>query len=192
MKTIFYLLTSTLFQLYPVTPNISKIYTTQTHSGKNTVLDYYLKIPSGTFMCDNYKDKDNKEYRINSIVRMDIRNGYLLSRHGDLIWLQVALFTYNSKDVVGVVASCGMGCMCNEKVFYEVQSNGDLKDVTAEIIPKEFDDAGWFILPEKGTTIDIYDYDILDQYDFKTMTKDQEKGLLHELVWANGKFSMKK
>jgi len=158
---------------------------------KKTVLDYYLKIPASNFMCDNYTDVDSKDYRINSIVRMDTRNGYLLSRHSDLIWLQVALFTYNSKDIIGVVAICGMGCMCNNKVFYEAQPNGDLKDVTSEIIPKESNDSGWFILPEKGTTIGIYDYDKLDQYDFKTMSTIQEKGLLHQLTWSEGKFKFK-
>ena len=123
---------------------------------------------------------------------MDIRNGYLLSRHGDLIWLQVAVFTYSGKDYIGVVAICGMGCMCNEEAFFEVQANGDLKDVTSVIFPKEYNDAGWIILPEIGTTINIYDYDDLDQYDFKPMTEVQKKTLKHQLSWEKGKFAAKK
>lgn len=84
-----------------------------------------------------------------------------------------------------------MGCMCNQKVFYEIQTNGEYKDVTADIIPQEYEDAGWFILPEKGTTIGIYDHELLDRYDFKTMSKDQQKALKHELVWEKGKFKLK-
>ena len=158
------------------------------------VLDYYLEIPKEILLCDNYSDKDSKDYRVSRILRMDIRNGYVLSYHGGLIYVQVALFKnpLTSKDIIGVVASCGMGCMCNENNFYEIQSNGTWNNVTDKIIPKEYMDAGWFMLPEVGTTIQIYDYDILDHYEFKTMTELQKKALKHELIWDKGKFISKK
>src|SRR5688500_13998867 len=109
MRRIFAFL---LFLLISITPQSIKA-----QNGK-TVLDYYLQISPDLFMCDNYGDKDSKDYRIKSVQRMDIRNGYLLSRHGDLIWLQVAVFTYGVKDFIGTVAICGMGCMCNTKKFF--------------------------------------------------------------------------
>lgn len=188
MNAIYTLLTFTLLSITGIN---TKDQNNSQQLQKNTILDHYLNMPAGSMMCDNYKDKDSKEYRLGCIVRMDVRNGYLLSYHNDLIWMQVALFTYNEKNIVAAIASCGMGCMCNQKVFYEIQTNGEFKDVTADIIPKEYEDAGWFILPEKGTTIGIYDYDTLDRYDFKTISKDQQKALKHELIWEKGKFKLK-
>jgi len=136
--------------------------------GRMTILDYYYLLPDSLFYCE-VPVKATKALRDRNIVRSNIRNGYLEAKsEGHSMYLALFNNRKTGLDIVGIVVSCGQGCMCNR--FDLLKRDGpEWKEVTAEIMPPEVEMRGAmpkysgtsfsYELPEFGTAIKVLDYD---------------------------------
>jgi hypothetical protein len=149
----------------------------------NNILDYYLALPDTYFNCELTMER-LPDQRMPGILYKNVSDGYLLFKTEELDTVQLALFNEKStgKKYLAYVYECGGGCQCNRRAFLSYD-NGEWNDVSEKAFPDlsalTSDDTNIaFRLPEKGTTIVLYNYDDPG----KVVGKLEWKGNMFELV----------
>jgi hypothetical protein len=146
------------------------------------IMDFYMALDDTYFNCE-LSEKYSREERTKSIVYQNVTNGYLIFKSQELDSVQLALYKnrVNNKSYLAYVYQCGAGCQCNRTEFLSYE-DGEWKNVYDEVFP----DLGSLIkddvviglrLPEKGTTITLYDY-------------ENPAKRLGELQWNGTKFNL--
>jgi hypothetical protein len=130
----------------------------------NTIEDYYLALPDEYFTCE-VQTQYSREERLRHIKYKNVADGYMKVTFSELEEIQLAQYKNREKgkSYLAFVYECGGGCMCNKRLFLSYD-NGEWIDHYDEIFPDlssltANDTIIAFRLPEKGTTIEIYDYD---------------------------------
>jgi hypothetical protein len=155
-----------------------------------TVRDFFNLLPQRYFTlegCEPIVDKNcskaREEYIETYLEIEDTANGYWKSGcDGGQNCLTMALFKRpNGNYIVGLQSEFELG---SDNYFLEYRG-GKWFDLTKQVIPN-FSKNNYYELPQKGTTIGVYKKQNLE-------TADSEKGAkLYNLVWQNGKFSVRK
>ena len=154
-----------------------------------TVRDYFYLLPPKYFTlegCAPATDKNcnraRREYIENFLETEDTANGFWKSGcDGAQSCLTLVLFKRPAGNyVVALKTEFEMG---STNYFLEYK-NGRWLDLGAQVIPN-FSPNNIYELPQNGTTIEVFAKN-------KT-SEDSEKGKkLYNLVWKNGKFSVKR
>lgn len=149
----------------------------------NNLLDYYRALPDNYFTCEMERVYTRTQ-REAAIQYKNIASGFMTAGFDELDTVQLALFKNiaSNESFVALVYECGGGCMCTKRLFLTHDNNG-WTDRYAEVFPdlsvlEEGDVMIAFRLPEKGTTISVYNFDTGEA--------------LADLQWKNGKFEMVK
>lgn len=145
------------------------------------LIDYYLALPDEYFTCEISRSYTAAQ-REAAIQYKNIDNGYLTAGFDELDTVQFALFKNkeSKESFVALVYECGGGCMCTKRHFLRHTGSG-WEDVYGEVFPdlsvlEENDVVIAFRLPEKGTTIEVYNA--------------ETNRLLAHLLWKVGKFDL--
>jgi hypothetical protein len=135
-----------------------------------TVVDYYMLLPG------SYFDIDRRSLLKRGVV--DVKNGYLRPGHDGAQWgLEICLF--KRPDGVDLIAVNGIEPPDDgwtPWIHFLTYRNGRWVDVTKSTLPRQFSKKLGYELPRYGTTI-------------KVVT--QAGKLVYDLVWGNGRFSVK-
>ncbi|HRH43493.1 MAG TPA: hypothetical protein PKY82_17820 [Pyrinomonadaceae bacterium] len=167
----------------------SKSLDLQTNQPK-TARDFFNLLPQKYFTlegCSPATDKNcvkaRKEYIETFLEIEDTVNGYWKSGcDGAQSCLTMALFKRpNGTYIVAIQTEFEMG---SDNYFLEYKG-GKWFDLSTQVIPS-FSKKNYYELPQKGTTIQVFKKKTVD-------TGMTEKGAkLYDLVWQNGKFTLKK
>ena len=157
-----------------------------------TVLDFFNVLPEKYFSlegCDRSADKDCKKARAEYLKTFtevaDIKNGYFKGGcDGAQSCIEMAIFRRpDASYLVGVLTS---GEMINDFYFLDFAS-GKCNDASSEV--PEFSSKNWYELPRVGTTMKVFEKNIVEKGDGFEITEKGRK--LYNLVWKDGKFSKK-
>lgn len=187
----------------PDTPNSAEVAaaapeasaTPKASSGQpKTVSDFFALLPEKYFVlegCDRATDKNCDKARaeylkiLPSVV--DTANGYLKGGcDGAQACIEMAIF-HKPDDtyLVGVYTASEVG---NDFYFLEY-SDGKWTDVSAAAVP-QYSKKNWYEIPRVGTTMKVFAKKITESGpDFESSDKGSK---LYDLVWKDGKFSIKK
>jgi hypothetical protein len=162
---------------------------TQTKQPK-TVRDFFNLMPQKYFTLERCVDKPTKtncdkaraEYLNNYLEVEDTANGYMKGNcDGAQSCFTMALF--KRPNGTYIVAINKLFETAEETHFLEYR-NGNWKDIGAQVIP-EYSKEKTYELPRKGTTIEVYELKEIEEGFIERGEK------LYDLVWRNGKFSIK-
>ena len=155
-----------------------------------TVREFFNLLPQRYFALEGCVDnptkancdKARKEYVQNYLEVEDTANGYWKSGcDGAQSCLTMALFKRpNGTYIVALKKEFEMD---SDNYFLEFK-NGRWSDIAAREIP-EFSGANIYELPRKGTTVEVFEK-------VKSNEISERGKKLYELVWKNGKFSVKR
>lgn len=114
----------------------------------------------------------------------DAANGYMKgSCDGAQSCFTMALFKRpNGSYIVGLTTAFEMG----EDSYFLEYAGGKWRDVGAQVVP-EYNKRKVYELPRYGTTVTAYELKRIDGEDFY-----ERGGKLYDLVWHNGKFTIKR
>lgn len=163
---------------------------TQTRQPK-TVRDFFNLLPQEYFTLEGCVDKPTKEncekarreYLKNYLEVEDATNGYMKGGcDGAQSCFTMALFKRpDGTYVVGLNKSFEMG----EETHFLEYASGNWKDVGAKIVP-EYSKNKTYEMPRYSTTVSVYELKNVDE-------GINERGRkLYDLIWQNGKFSIKR
>jgi hypothetical protein len=156
-----------------------------------TVRDFFNLLPQKYFTLEGCVDKPTKEncgearskYLRNYLEIEDTANGYMKGGcDGAQSCFTMALFKRpNGTYIVAINKLFETG----EETHFLEYTSGNWKDIGAQIIP-EYGKEKTYELPRQGTTIAVYELKETDEGFIERSKK------LYDLVWKNGKFSVKK
>jgi hypothetical protein len=154
-----------------------------------TVRDFFNLLPQKYFALEGCSDNPTKqkcdrarrEYIENYLEVEDTANGYWKSGcDGAQSCLTLALFKRPGGTYIVALQTEFESGFNNYFLEYK---GGNWSDIGAQIVPK-FSKNNIYVLPRQGTTVEVF-----------AKTKNAEFGekgkKLYELVWKNGKFSVK-
>lgn len=163
---------------------------TQTKQPK-TVRDFFNLLPQKYFTLEGCADKPTKEncekaraeYLKNYLEVEDTANGYMKGGcDGAQSCFTMALFKRpDGTYIIGLNKTFEMG----EETYFLEYASGNWKDIGTQVIP-EYSKKKTYELPRQGTTVAVYELKKVDE-------GINERGKkLYDLVWQNGKFSIKR
>jgi hypothetical protein len=156
-----------------------------------TVRDYFLLLPSKYFSldcCMESTPKKSKEKYLEQYLDVeDTANGYMKGNgDGAQEAFEMALFKKTDGSYLIGFYTIGEGGV--EEVPYTVflqYRAGRWTDVSKTVIPGYAPTKRIYQIPRQGTTVEVFEKD--------EAASDFNKGKkLHDLVWKNGKFAVKK
>lgn len=164
---------------------------TQTNQPK-TVREFFKLLPQKYFTLEGCADnptaknceRARAEYLKNYLEVEDAANGYLKGGcDGAQSCLEMALFKRpNDTYIVGLTTSFEMG----EDSYFLEYDGGAWKDIGAQVVP-EYGKNKVYEMPRVGTTVAVYEYKKIAGEDYS------ERGRkLYDLIWKDGKFTVKK
>lgn len=182
-----------IFSILSLTGNIKA----QTRSPK-TVRDFFNLLPQKYFpleacepKTDRNCEKARKEYLQNYLEIEDTANGYLKGAcDGAQSCLEMALFKRpNGTYIIGLGT---FNEVMNDYYFLEYR-NGNWFDVSTTVVP-QFSKKNMYEFPRYGTTVKVFAKKILENgNEYGDKYEISEKGAkLYDLVWLNGKFTIKR
>jgi hypothetical protein len=150
---------------FAATYQLANDLTSNTHAPKElrNIIDYFLALPDSYFNCEIVMER-LPDQRMSTVLYQNVADGYLLFKTEELDTVQLALFNGKSgHQYLAYVYECGSGCQCNRRAFLNYD-NGVWNDIFDQMVPDlssvgDDDTSIALRLPEKGTTITIYDYD---------------------------------
>lgn len=159
-----------------------------------TIIDHFMLLPETYFVlegCDRAKDKGciqaKKEYLKTFAVIQDIKNGYLKGGcDGGQACLDMTIFRRKDNTYLVAVATVAEDIMQN---YFLDLKDGKWTDVSSDVVPN-FDKNKVYELPRVGTTVNVYNKNIIDQGSEMEFAERGEK--LYELTWNGNKFEKKK
>lgn len=165
----------------------------QTKSPK-TVRDFFNLLPQKYFLLEGCEpstdkncDKARKEYVKSYLETEDTANGYWKSGcDGAQSCLEMAIF--KRPDNSYVVALMTTAEVQEDNYFLEYK-NGNWSDISAAVVP-EFSRKNYYVLPRKGTTVEVYAQKLIEKGDDYEVTERGAK--LYDLIWKDGKFQRQK
>lgn len=163
---------------------------TQTKQPK-TVRDFFNLMPQKYFTLERCVENPTKkncdkariEYLKNYLEVEDTANGYMRgSCDGAQSCFTMALFKrLNGTYIVAINKLFETG----EETHFLEYASGNWKDIGAQVVP-EYSKEKTYELPRQGTTIAVFELKETDEGFIERSEK------LYDLVWRNGKFSIKK
>lgn len=161
----------------------------QTKSPK-TVREFFNLLPQKYFLLEGCEpstdkncDKARQEYIKTYLETEDTANGYWKSGcDGAQSCLEMAIF--KRPDNSYVVALMTTAEVQEDNYFLEYK-NGNWSDIAAAAVP-EFSRKNYYILPRKGTTVEVYARKVIEKGDDYEVTERGAK--LYDLIWKDGKF----
>lgn len=155
-----------------------------------TVRDFFNLLPQRYFLLEGCAanptkqncDKARREYVETFLEVEDTANGYWKSGcDGAQSCLTMALFKRpNGSYIVALKKEFEMA---TDNYFLEYK-NGRWSDIGRQVIPN-FSGENLYELPRKGTTVEVFEKD--------NSSENGERGKkLYDLIWKNGKFSVKR
>lgn len=151
-----------------------------------TVRDYFFIVAKKHFSIDCCNGNIN-DYLKQYLLVEDTANGYM-SGGGDAAQeaFEIALFKRpNSTYLIAFYTEGEGGVEDTPWCKFFDYKNGKLTDVSKNVVPNYSKEKYIYKLPRKGTTIEVFEKDENGE-DFYRGKK------LYDLVWQNGKFSIKK
>lgn len=156
-----------------------------------TVRDFFDLMPQKYFTLEGCVDKPTKEncekararYLKSFLEIEDTANGYMKGGcDGAQSCFTMALFKRpNGTYIVGLNKAFEGG----EETRFLEYAGGNWKDIGAQVVP-EYSTNKTYELPRQGTTVAVYELKAVDE-------EINERGKkLYDLIWQNGKFSVKK
>ncbi len=166
---------------------------TALQNGPRNVREFFMLLPEKYFTlegCDREKDKDCKKAReeyLKEFAEVDLANGYIKGGcDGGQACIEMAIFKRHDGTYLAGVSTFAE--MMNDYYFLDY-SGGKWKDVSAEVIP-QFSKKNMYELPRNGTTVQVFAKKVIEQGpDFEASEKGKK---LYDLVWKDGKFTVKK
>lgn len=159
-----------------------------------TIRDFYMLLPEKYFVlegCERDKDKDCRKAKLDYLKTFteveDTANGYLKGAcDGAQSCLTMTIF--KRPDATYLVAVMTEAEMMTEQYFLNYK-NGEWTDVSADVIP-QFSKKNIYELPRQGTTVKVFAKKVIEKGDDYEISEKGAK--LYDLVWKDGKFSIKK
>ncbi len=161
--------------------------------GPKTVRDFFMLLPEKYFTlegCEREKDKDCKKAREDYLKTfgevVDLQNGYIKGGcDGGQSCMEMAIF--KRPDGSYLIGLATFAESLNDYYFLD-HKNGVWSDVSSTV--PEFSKKSIYELPRHGTTVQVFAKKIIEQGpDFEASEKGRK---LYDLVWKDGKFTMKR
>ena len=172
------------------TEDSERVISAQTKQPK-TVRDFFNLMPQKYFTLERCVDKPTKnncdkaraEYLKSYLEVEDTANGYMKgSCDGAQSCFTMALFKRpNGTYIVAINKLFEMG----EETHFLEYSSGNWKDIGTQVVPG-YSKKKTYELPRIGTTIAVYEMKEIEEGFIERGEK------LYDIVWQNGKFSIKK
>jgi hypothetical protein len=160
-----------------------------------TVRDFFNLLPQNYFpiisckvQSDKNCDKARREYLKNYLIVEDTANGYMKGGcDGGQKCFVMALFRRPSSSRTSRSYIVGLNTWdeFGEETYFLEYSNGEWRDIGKEVVPEYNKERKAYELPRYGTTIEVYELKS-DEIGNKRSRK------LYDLIWKEGKFSIKK
>lgn len=155
-----------------------------------TLREFFALLPPKYFAlegCDESKDKNCDKARAEYIKTFleveDAKNGYWKSGcDGAQMCLTMALFKRSEANYVVHILTEHEG---GENSYFLDYKNGKWSDVGAQIVP-EYSEKNIYVPPQKGTTVEVF------KKNFPEPEYSERGAKIYDLVWNNGRFSIKK
>jgi hypothetical protein len=167
----------------------------QSSPAPKTVRDFFMLLPAKYFevgCCGADEKTDLREAHrlyLQTFLRVeDTANGYLEGGcEGGQSCISMALFKRpNGTYVVGVHTA---NTMYEDNYFLEYRG-GRWYDVSAKVVPGFSRDKG-YALPRYGTTVEVLSTRVIERIS-PTQVVREPGPKLYDLMWRNGKFTIKK
>lgn len=160
-----------------------------------TVRDFFNILPEEYFEigCCGVHDEPDLEkahatYLETFLEVDDPANGYLEGRgHAGQGGIKMALF--KRPDGTYLVGVDTHTVLTEDNYFLEYR-NGRWYDVSAKVVP-QFSKNKMYIMPRYGTKIEVFAKNVIEKLDEDQFIYEQG-AKLYDLVWKNGKFTIKK
>lgn len=149
-----------------------------------TVREYFMLLPQKYFVIEDLS-RDKNKYIERFLEIEDTKNGYMKAGgDGSQEHFEMALFKRpNGTHVVGLYVSGEWG----EKYYFLEYKNRRWLEVSKSIVPN-YRKSNIYQLPRYGTTIEVY-----ERKNFDAENNLGETGKkLYNLIWRNGRFTIKK
>lgn len=167
----------------------------QTSAGQpKTIRDFFMLLPEKYFVlegCVREKDKDCRKARLDYLKTFteveDTANGYFKGGcDGAQSCIEMTIF--KKPDGSYLVAVSTESEMVIEQHFLDY-ADGKWTDAAGRVIP-EFSKKNIYQLPRQGTTMSVFEKKVTEKGDDYEIAEKGTK--LYDLVWKDGKFSIKK
>jgi hypothetical protein len=160
-----------------------------------TVRDFFMLLPEEYFeigCCGVHDEPDiekaHAKYLETFLEVDDPANGYLEGRgHAGQGGIKMALF--KRPDGTYLTGVDTHTVLTEDNYFLEYR-NGRWYDVSSKVVP-QFSKDKWYVMPRYGTTIEVYAKKVIEKIDDDRFIYEQG-AKLYDLVWKNGKFTIKK
>ena len=161
--------------------------------GPKTVRDFFMLLPEKYFTlesCDRQRDKGCKKAREEYLKTfgevVDTANGYIKGGcDGGQACIEMAIF--KRPDGTYLIGVATFAEMLNDNYFLNYK-DGTWTDASSSV--PEFSKKNMYELPQHGTTVKVFAKKIVDQGpDFEASEKGKK---LYDLVWKDGKFTVKR
>lgn len=159
-----------------------------------TIRDFFMLLPEKYFVlegCERETDKDCKQAKLSYLKTFaeveDTTNGYLKAGcDGGQSCIEMTIF--RRPDSTYLIAVATEAEMIREQYFLD-HKNGQWADVAAEVIP-EYSRNNIYELPRRGTTVNVFAKKVNEKgQDYEISEKGAK---MYELVWTDGRFSIRK
>lgn len=159
-----------------------------------TIRDFFMALPGKYFVlegCERDKDPDCRKAKLDYLKTFteveDAANGYLKGGcDGAQSCLEMTIF--KRPDGTYLVAVATEAEMITEQYFLDVKA-GQWSDVAAQVIP-QYSKRNIYELPRQGTTVKVFAKKVTEKgSDYEIAEKGAR---LYDLIWKDGKFSIKK
>ncbi len=157
------------------------------NAAPKTVVDYFYLLPDTYFEYLHSKAQrkavlfhDRKIYPYDFPVASiaDVKHDYARIFLDSLGTLEVAVFRYHGRDLIGVRRYYD-GC----SIWFLTYQQGHWKDVTKQVMPVHRNANYNYVLPRYGTTIEVR-HDVL--------SANNEGRKIYDLVWRKGIFQVRR
>ncbi len=151
-----------------------------------TVKDYFMLLPDKYFTIECCQG-NKQEYLKTYLTVEDAKNGYL-EGGGDGAQSTFKMALFKRPDKSYIIALNVFGEAQDDYYFLNYQ-NGNWTDISAKVIP-EYNKMKIYEIPRFGNTMPVFAKKVIDSDGENDLTEKGEK--LYNLIWKNGKFSIKK
>jgi hypothetical protein len=150
-----------------------------------TVKDYFMLLPEKYFSVDCCQGS-KKEYLKQYLTVEDNKNGFL-DGGGDGAQSTFKMALFKRPDKTYIIALNVFG-EAQDDYFFLDYNNGTWKDISSAVIP-QYDKMKIYEIPRYGTTMPVFAKQVIDSDGENDLTEKGKK--LYDLVWKNGKFTIK-
>lgn len=162
--------------------------------GPRTIRDFFMLLPETYFVlesCEKEKDKDCRKAKLDYLKTFtqieDTANGYLKGGcDGAQSCIEMTIF--KRPDQTYLVAVATESEMIIDQHFLDYKE-GKWTDVAAQTIP-QYSKKNIYELPRQGTTVKVFAKKVTEKGDDYEIAEKGAK--LYDLIWKDGKFSIKK